>query len=194
MWGGPGDVGALNVWNCDIGATTLDATLAAAIGDAIDQAFLDNLPAYFASSFIPVGFTVTDLRTTNGPQYAVPMTFIGTSVSNPMPRQNAQVVKWHTATRGRSFTGRTWLPGWAENASDGDNLSTAAQAALSGWAQDMLTNLSAANADLAIVSRYHQVVPGTPPTVPRVTNLITPVTSGVLDLYWHTLRSRSLKG
>lgn len=62
--------------------------------------------------------TVRDLRTANQPEYSAPTSAAGTSTSDVLPLQTSLVVTLRTALAGRSYRGRMYMPGWAENAND----------------------------------------------------------------------------
>lgn len=184
----------INVHNCNIGAVaTLDFTLANDIAGAWVAAATPTLLTLLANTVSVRNIVVTDLRTANGPAFELAYSPPGTNVDALLPAQVAAVVKWRTTLRGRSFQGRTYLGGFSEAESAGQSPETTTLAALQTFADDLITQLAAVNADLCVVSRYHQVVPGTPPTVPRVTNINTLVTNASVDQAWHTHRSRALK-
>lgn len=184
----------INVHNVEAGATVLDATLAQDLADAYEATWTTNLQSHVSTSVLLDKIVVTDLRTANGPQFTITVGAEGLDATNPLPAQIAAVVRWTTNTRGRSYRGRTYLGGFCEDDSAGQNMSVALTSDLNTFATSLPVSFSSALGDMVIVSRYHQVVPGTPPTVPRVTNITTPVTGSYVDLYWHTHRSRAVRG
>lgn len=184
----------LNVHNCDIGAATLDFTLANAIAGAYVAAWTAELQSSIADTVSIDGIVVTDLRTTTGPSFDLAYTVPGTETSQLLPGQVAAVVKWKTALRGRSYQGRTYLGGFGEDQSAGQSPSPTCLTAIQDFADALIGGLSTANADLSIVSRYEPNPSPPPGSIPRVTNIRTAVSSAQVDQAWHTHRSRALKG
>jgi hypothetical protein len=113
----------------------------------------------------------------------------GNDAGQALPPQNAVVMTLYTASKGRSYRGRVYLPGVSENAWDG---SAMPGAVLTNYLT-IPTQLGAvfgpggsnANWSLVVISRYlNKVKRGTP--------VGTAVTSIVVDPIIHTQRRRVL--
>lgn len=117
---------------------------------------------------------------------------VGTDVSNALPPQVALCVTLRTALAGRSFRGRTFLPGFAEATSDvnGRANSATGDAALA-FVQAIMAACSAASLPMAIISRPRPAEG----TVPAYAGNVTNVTAAVVrDLVWDTQRRRAVPG
>lgn len=91
------------------------------------------------------GVKITDLTTESGPVYemsrAVPVAgAIGSG--ERYPAQNSAVISWNTAQRGRSFRGRTYVPGLRSTFCSGSTLTNA-------FINDLSTAFGNLKADLA---------------------------------------------
>lgn len=124
----------------------------------------------------------------------------GGTETGALPPGVAWVSKWGTNLRGRSNHGRTFWPGLPEQ-SVGENgeINTAQRLelddALEGfWSKMNDTAINAANAGLHVVSYFHQVVPGTPPTVARDVAVHHKIQSHFVDVHVHSQRRRNLPG
>lgn len=184
----------VNTFNFNIGDDPFDATVAADITGAIATAYNDNIAPVLSNTVSLLAQYITDLRELNGTQFVTGTLDTGALSDNPLPSQTAACITWRTDTRGKSFRGRSYLGGFTEAGSSGQSPTSTVYDAVVAFASDLITGAQTAGWPLSIVSRYHQVVPGTPPTVPRVTNLITQVTSSTVDAAWKTQRRRALKG
>lgn len=184
----------INVFNADAGGAPLDNTINAALLAVVEGAWTDNLIPLMSDSVTMDKVTITDLNSLAGPQRINAVALVGALSDNPIPNQVAGVVTWRTFTRGKSFRGRSYLGGFTEAHSTGSAPDGALSSALGDWAADMAGGFTTATHPLMVVSRYHQVVPGVPPTVPRVTNIATSIESWSVDLAWKTQRRRAVKG
>lgn len=124
----------------------------------------------------------------------------GTSAGKPLPAATALCITSKTGLRGRSYNGRIYLAGWAENANDTVGGATAAAAAaavnwITNWAAAM--NGGTPQFQQCVLSRFTTPAgspPNTPPTE-RNPPLLTTVTSNVaLDQRWDTQRRRAHPG
>lgn len=184
----------VNTVYADAGGAPLDSTINAALLAVVEAAWDDNLMPLMSNTVTMDKVTITDLNTLSGPQFINSVSHVGALSDNPIPNQVAAVVTWRTNTRGRSFRGRTYLGGFTEAHSAGSAPDGTLWSAIADWASDLNTGLTTATHPLMVVSRYHQVVPGVPPTVPRVTNIATSVEGLSVDLAWKTQRRRAVKG
>jgi hypothetical protein len=131
---------------------TLTQTVTDSIAGALSPLYDALVPYMFNANHIaqPV---VTDLRTEGGPQFTsanVNWPKSGTSGADPLPGQNAALVTWKTATRGKSFRGRSYFGGLTENAITSGVLATGLEGALL-TAATTFTGL----ATFGVISRQH---------------------------------------
>jgi len=107
----------VNVWHYNLGSTTLDSTVADAITADLTT-FYNRIKAYVFSGNSYAKCVITDLRTEGGPQFIVlsGLPDDGTSGADPLPGQNAALITWTTAFRGKEGRGRTYLGGFTESA------------------------------------------------------------------------------
>jgi len=193
-FGLPGNEEMVNVFNVDVGATTLDATLATSLANTVEGCYQDHLLTTISDLVGIDRIVVTDLRVANGPQFTISGSFVGSNADSLLPTQTAAVVRWTTNTRGRSFRGRTFLGGFTEATSSGQSPAPAALTDFEAFAAAIIADLSALTHPLVIVSRYEPNPTPPPSSVPRAANIATEVTGSFVDRAWHTMRSRALKG
>jgi hypothetical protein len=181
---------------------------------SMSQTLADGIAAVFATARSSSGLTgllwtgwsltsavFTELSTQTGLQFTSAVANgVGTSSADPLPAQNAALINWHTALRGRSYRGRTFVPGFTETDSGGGLTSTLVTA-LTSYAGDLISGINsylAGSGDLVVVSRFSgthlESGPGGQllrrPT-PRVTGLSTPITIATVDNAWKTQRRRA---
>jgi len=172
------------------------------IGDAIHDAWVDSgLAALLSTLWSIQDVLVTKLATQTGDQFVSDNAALeGTNGSNSLPPQVAGVINWATATRGRSFRGRTYLNGWCEDHSnEGPDVTALAQMAT--FANTLRTNiagLSFGSPFLGVVSRFSgthleaksggQLI--RVPT-PRVAGITTEITGQTVANLWKTQRRRN---
>jgi len=78
----------------------------------------------------------------------------GSSAAAPLPPQNAICLSWHTGRAGRSYRGRTYLPGIGEDKVDGGGIIVASfVTSLVGAAYDFLAAQNTDNIPLVVFSR-----------------------------------------
>lgn len=104
------------------------------------------------------------------------------------PPQSAFLLSWTTALRGKSFRGRTYLPGVGETQQTAGAVAGAAQTALQAVVTQMLAVFGPGGSDtnwqFVIISRFHNKVPRVPP-------IATPVTAGSVSATVATQRRRA---
>jgi len=186
---GPSDTHPENVFGFDFGSTTLNQAAADGFCNILATAYGELL---WSNTYSLVGCTVTDLRVLDGPQFesvsGCPV--VGPQESQPLPLQTCGLISWYTSHRGRSFRGRTYIPGFTEAASDGAHMDSSDHASLAAFADSILGSA----VDLGIISRY-QPNPSPPPSsVLRDPGIITRVDSRVVHDLWATQRRRQPRG
>jgi hypothetical protein len=179
LTGGEEMVNVFHIYGSGAGGN-LNQSAANAIGDAVFNAWNDNLKGvtYTGNSFDTV--KTKDISTANGPAFEKAFTTSGTNGSDPLPNGVTSVVTWRTGSTGRSFRGRSYIGGFTEGSSTGNSPSITLTGDLNGWAQDLIDNIDALTFALSVAS--------------RVLEEVNPITSFVVRSAWHSQRRRNLKG
>lgn len=117
---------------------------------------------------------------------------VGTSSAVLLPPQTSLCVTLRTALAGRSYRGRTYLPGFHEDSnSAGGTIGSASADAAVAFVTAIITAMAAQSLPMAIVSRPQYNEAG---TLTRA-GFATPVTVAVnRDLVWDTQRRRAVPG
>jgi hypothetical protein len=162
-------------------ANPLTQAVADAAGDNL-FAFYDAFNNHLTTDWNCLQCVVTDLRVEGGPQYTADSGFpiAGGDAGAPLPNQTALVVTWRTATRGRSFRGRTYTGGWGEAASNGNSPNNTALTAIRGASEDLITAFGGA---LGVLSRVHD-------KDLRSEAILTEITASEVGAVWDEMRSR----
>lgn len=181
---------------------TLNQANADAVGDWIHDAWGSGSGLALALSNLWKidDVVVTDLNASTSPQFTSTNAAItGGSGTDSLPPQVAGVVNWFTASRGRSFRGRTFLNGFQEGSSS-EGPQAGILANIADWVTAMMDVTSVPNGSgfLAVVSRYSgtHLVPGPGGQllrrpIPRTNGIATAITSGAADTVWKTQRRRN---
>jgi hypothetical protein len=202
VWSLSGTPSALNIlhFSHQPGAV-MNQSVADGIGTTIRTAFSASLlPAQLTAIVSLLRVEVRHMDANSDPWFvaagaAVP----GTSASDPLPAATALAVTLLTGLRGRSFRGRVYLWGWAENANTttGSVASTATDAG-SAFVNAIRTNMVANHSYTMVVLSRFTTTPGSPPGTPaieRTPPLMTTVTAaGSLDARWDVQRRRAVPG
>lgn len=125
---------------------------------------------------------VTDMSSATGPQVSFsPATpAFGANTSAVKPSNAAATVSFRTASRGRSFRGRNYIPGLTQDTLNGDTLQTAfMNDAVDAYEQLLPAGTAEIVGTWVIASRFHGVDSDKKP-IPRTTGIATPVTSVVI--------------
>lgn len=151
-----------NVLHANIGGTpSVDQSMASTIAGFAGAAHTGSgLAALQPSSVVLDRVDIRDLRTANQPLLSASVASAGTATGQLLPRGTAQVVTLRTALAGRSFRGRVYVPGFAEEAADVDGRATqaardAAVAFVEGFGDSMAANgwpLGVASVKLAAIN------------------------------------------
>lgn len=132
--------------------------------------------------------TVQDLTTSTGPSLDQPIspTQPGLLSGSPCPINATPVISHRTANRGRSYRGRTYLPGLAQSSQlNSTQIGTAFQAGLITLAGQLASQLLLAGITHVVVSKFTG-------GAPRITGLSTPVTTYIVDQAIDSQRRRLL--
>lgn len=125
---------------------------------------------------------VRDLRTANQPMYEANIASAGTGTGDLLVRAASVNVTLRTSLAGRSFRGRSYVPGFDEtqNTADG-SIDPAAQAAAVAWISAIRTAATARGHTLAVASVK--------------LGISTPVTAQIVrDNVWDVQRRRGYNG
>lgn len=158
IWALPGGVHAQNVLHSHIGSSaTVDQDMADSIASKVASAHSDSdLDDYQPDSVEIERVEIRDLREAN-------MALIESDEDLPsagtiedgdaLPKQNALVVTHRTAKAGRSYRGRSYIPGLEEDASgdDGDASSGARDAAVD-FLKELKSSMDSDDWPLAVAS------------------------------------------
>lgn len=191
IWSLGGQLYALNVMGVvNAGGIAITQALTNTIGTAIKSAFTST--AFVGQIHTTVALAnigLRDIRSANQTEYIdTGGAVVGTGTGDLLPPQTAFCITLRTAFSGRSFRGRTYLPGFSEafNSTTGTVASAGGAVAFVGAIKSSLVTSSL---DLGVISR-----PAPDATPPR-SGFITVVTSIVArDLVWDTQRRRAVPG
>ena len=175
------------------GVLPLDQSFADDIADVIASCY-DQIKGSWYTGTVATECVVTDVGVLGGAQFTSTSSFpvTGTDSTAPLPGQTAALISWTTDYRGAEGRGRTFLPGFAEGASDGNLLDAALIAQLATFV-DILVD----DGYWYVVSKYKGTTPATSgksrlKPIPRVTNVTHLITGGLADTIWRTQRRRAL--
>lgn len=148
-----------------------------------------ELISTYANSVDAELWRITDVRTETGMTklYTITTNKTGTATGAVMPTNIAAVVSHRTGLRGRSYRGRTYMPGLTEAQVTYDQLESAYQV-------DLLAAFAAIASYTNPVGWYHVVVSKYTEGAPRTTAVATPVTSYYVDDRVDTQRRRLPSG
>lgn len=128
----------------------------------------------------------TDLSSESGPaiEYTTGLPIVGTQGNPQLPNNVTFVVKWTTALRGRSYRGRTYHVGLAEDQVVGNSLGTGYDVTFGAIYADLISLFADVYpAQLVVLSRYHN-------NAPRSSCVATPVLSAYVDTTLDSQRRR----
>lgn len=143
---------------------------------AAAQAGVDWWNNTFKAGIRP-GTTLRQVRAVDETSQGAPVGIItvgnaGTSAGGDVPLNAALVVSQRTAKRGRSYRGRAYISGLADNlASEVDFTSTVANL-LATWFGTLKTNLVAAGFTMVVATKHHNGVIVTPAELNDVTAFV----------------------
>lgn len=106
----------------------------------------------------------------------------GEQAVEALPNNVTLAIKWTTGFSGRSFRGRTYFLGLADSGVNGNIAAPTTITNISGWYQDFLDGIPAANADWAlVVASFYSGVDANGDPIPRSTAVLTPVIGLSID-------------
>lgn len=144
------------------GSITFNQALADALGSAIKSAYTTNIASMQTANASLVRVGVRSLSSPNLQEWrdaGAPVS--GTAVGDPLPAEVALCITLRTANSGKSFRGRTYLPGFAESQNDVNGLiSSATSAAAVAFMTAIRNAFTASGLTMAVLSRpaYEQIV------------------------------------
>jgi hypothetical protein len=178
-------------WGTLNNASALTQALSDSFAASLNDHYADLLPAQH-TSFTCQKVVTTDTRSLGGPQFTsvtgFPLT--GSNANAPLPEQTCALLSWTTAFRGKSGRGRTYLPGFTQDASAGGGPTGAVITILQEFRDDVV-----ADGNWNVASLFSGTDPATHGSrrlKPRqrlvgTSNLIT---AGTVSANWATQRRR----
>jgi hypothetical protein len=123
----------------------------------------------------------TSQDTATGPQdtFAPPVLSTGTDTGAPLPNMVSLTVSFRTGFRGRSFRGRNYVVGITEPQVVNNNIDPTLVTAWRSAYDAILTSLGSTDYTWVVASRFSGV-DGDGHPIPRVTGIVTPVTTVVV--------------
>jgi hypothetical protein len=164
-----------------LGAPTISSLTGVING--VEAWWVDNMAPLLCDTLDLVEIVATDISSASGPQLALPPVSVsGGALGQPaLPNNVTLAVSFRTASRGRSFRGRNYIPVLTEGQVVNN---TVGDAAVDGF-QAAYEALRIAAGDFTpehewvVVSRFSGVDSDKKP-IPRTTGIATPVTSVVV--------------
>lgn len=191
IWSRGGELYALNVMGVvNSTSVVINQALANTLGTAIKAALTSSgLGAQISGGVAIANVGLRDIRSANTAEFidaGAPTG--GTAGGDPLPPQIALCITLRTAQAGRSFRGRSYIPGFAESVNNVSGQITSAVAGVDFIAA-IQSALVAQSLNLGVLSRPREA-----PLTPSA-GFITPVTSIVArDSVWDTQRRRAIPG
>jgi len=159
------------------------ATLTALQGYIYTWASLELMPD-LSAQLILTGITCTDIGVVAGAQFAASHSFPGGDAGDSLPANASLVMSWRTPYVGRSFRGRSYIPGIpAHTQINPQQVDPTEAAGLQTAGTDLLTVLAGHTIDLVVVSYFGS-------GIQRVTPIATPITRCVCNQQLDTQRKR----
>lgn len=191
IWSVGGQLYALNVMGVvNAGGIAITQALTNTIGTAIKAAFTSTaFVGQIHPSVALANIGLRDIRSANQTEYIdTGGAVAGSGTGDLLPPQTAFCITLRTAFSGRSFRGRTYLPGFSEVFNSATGTVASAGGAIA-FVSAIKSSLVTSSLDLGVISR-----PAPDATPPR-SGFITVVTSIVArDLVWDTQRRRAVPG
>lgn len=191
IWALGGQLYALNVMGVvNAGSVAITQALTNTIGTAIKSSFTSSgLVASIHSTVTLANIGLRDIRTANTAEFLdTGGAVAGTMTGDLLPPQIALCITLRTAQAGRSFRGRSYIPGFGEGQNTAAGVSQGASGAVA-FITAIKANLISSGLDLGVLSRP------APDSSPPRAGFITTVTSVVArDLVWDTQRRRAVPG
>lgn len=176
---------AVNVWNVDTGAAVTLSDLNA-LATLFDGWITSDYAPLIVASVNFDSLVVTDISVANGQQVIItPTTTTGGAGGTEQAANAAYVASLRTAFTGKSFRGRTYMPGLGTTMLvDAHNVSGAHAAAVNVAFVNLINLLITAGDTLVVLSRYAA-------GVLRVTALLTEIISVITDTKIDSQRRRT---
>lgn len=153
---------------------------------ALRTDWVNTLNAVVAPTLVWVETKFTDLTTATSATYTTTTNLptAGASASSQLPNNCALVMTKRTANRGRSFRGRSYIPGLTEAVVNGNSvLGTFTAPALAFFVAALNYAVTGNVFNMGVVSRFSN-------GVPRAPGIITPITNFTFDTVVDSQRRR----
>jgi hypothetical protein len=145
-----------------------------------------NIKAIFTHHSNLAEIRVTDLTTQSSPgiTYVTGLPISGThSTGTPEPNNVTAVISWRTALRGRSYRGRTYIPGLSSDQVDGNSLVSGFVTSLQAAGNALITAIPTSEHRLVVCSKFSN-------NAPREYGITTDIVSCRVDTYVDSMRRR----
>lgn len=173
-----------NVFHCHNKDGAFGTTEMSLLAGYFKSWFDSNKKASTASTCSLQLIRVTDLTTETSPgiEYTTGLPIAGTSADPGAPSNVTLAVKWTTGLRGRSYRGRTYIPGMTASVFTGNTISGGNATALTTIYAGLITNMLAPW-ELVVVSLMHD-------GAWRSVATVTPISGASVDIYADSQRRR----
>jgi hypothetical protein len=162
--------------------------------NALANTWVSNFGAFVAASVTFLSVSVRDMSLlTNAAFLSTQVANPGTSASPAMPPQTALVMSGKTASRGKGFNARLYMPGWATNADSGGGVAAPALVtAAAAFGTSLLSNYDSNNLTLCVAHPARQAYTGVTGTNhnARAADMVNVVSLTLKDNIFDTVRSR----
>jgi len=159
--------------------------LPGAVGPSDVQGAAEDFEAWFVADVLPllaitynlVSVTATDWSSASGPQFIVtePTPLPGGVNQAAVNNTLAMVISWHTALRGRSYRGRTYLAGLSLGSVGTQNTWDASAVALVDAAYTEIPGFNTTEPYELVVASFYSGVDTDGKPIPRTTGVGTPI-------------------
>jgi len=157
-----------NIYHVDPN-TGITPTVMALVTDLFWDWWDTSLQATLCSDLTLYEFEAIDMTTASSPSFPdIRTPAVGDNAQDSVPNNVALCVSWLTGLRGRSFRGRTYIPGISDQSFTGSDVGSSNAAAYAGVFDDLLADLFVAGMDLVVASYFTG-------GAPRAAALVTPI-------------------
>lgn len=190
-WTGPAQLAQTHLGLKATGAAQTIENLAATMVTNVLKSSSGGLTWGHSSAWAIGSITFNDVKPgTRAPYIHTFSAVAGSDITgDDLPPQSSLVVTWRTTLKGRSYRGRTYLPGWKESQQASGTWAANATTAASDWADEMMRLYDGGavnpNYQLSVVSRYLN-------GVKRLTPVATAIVSRSTRSVVYTQRRRTI--
>jgi len=131
------------------------------VAGALDAAWWASMRVQYSGSLVHQSTYIVDLSSQTGPIAVFPQFDdpAGAAAGSAVPSNAALCITHRTASRGRSFRGRTYMSGIAKSVVDNSEVSTGVVSDIVNAFNELRVALAADDINFAVVSRYENKLP-----------------------------------